>query len=189
MISNVDSLAIGMSSIREPLAIVPSHWSTILTLYLWTLSSRWRCQPGYFNMTAHCHDHRGIYRCVLLHFRGRIEIDHPYGLRCHSCCARSYSTDHISADHMVVNSYIRPHIHKHICLCMYTVSLSIYICIYIFQAMISLSIKKEKSEQIYLLFLLCGSWNFNIACHHQHSLVFNCESGKKYGSWHLRTIE
>ena len=30
---------------------------------------------------AHRHDRRGIYRCVLFRFRGRIEIDHSYGLR------------------------------------------------------------------------------------------------------------
>ena len=80
-------------------------------------------------MTAHRHDRRGIYRCVLLRFRGRIEIDHSYGLRCrglcchsrhstrgagrkrsrdgrpHSCCAGSGSTNHSSADRIVVNSY------------------------------------------------------------------------------------
>ena len=105
----------------------------ILTLYLWTLSSsQWRCQPGRFSMAAHRHGRRGIYRCVLLRFRGRIEIDHSYGLRClglcchsrhsthgagrrgrkwlrdsrtHSCCARSGSTNHDSADCIVVNSY------------------------------------------------------------------------------------
>ena len=77
---------------------------------------------------AHRHDRRGIYRCVLLRFRGRIEIDHSYGLRCrglcchsrhstrgpagaaarrpaHSCCARSGSTNHSSADRIVVNSH------------------------------------------------------------------------------------
>ena len=128
MISNVKSLAIVTSSICEPLAIVTSHWSIILTLYLWTLSSsQWRCQPGRFSMAAHRHDRCGIYRCVLLRFRGRIEIDHSYGLRCrglcchsrhstrgagrrdgrpHSCCAGSGSTNHSSADRIVVNSYI-----------------------------------------------------------------------------------
>ena len=67
------------------------HWSIILTLYLWTLSSsQWRCQPGRLSMAAHRHDRRGIYRCVFLRFRGRIEIDHSYGLRCHglSCHSR-----------------------------------------------------------------------------------------------------
>ena len=77
---------------------------------------------------AHRHDRRRIYRCVLLLFRGRIEIDHSYGLRCrglcchsrhstrgpagaaaqqpaHSCCAGSGSTNHSSADRIVVNSY------------------------------------------------------------------------------------
>ena len=77
---------------------------------------------------AHRHDRRGIYRCVLFRFRGRIEIDHSYGLRCrglcchsrhstrgpagtaarqpaHSCCAGSGSTNHSSADRIVVNSY------------------------------------------------------------------------------------
>ena len=133
MISNVNSLAIVTSSICEPPAIGTSHWSIILTLYLWTLSSpQWRCQPGRFSMAAHRHDRRGIYRCVLLRFRGRIEIDHSYGLRCrglcchsrhstrgagrhgrkrprdgrpHSCCAGSGSTNHSSADRIVVNSY------------------------------------------------------------------------------------
>ena len=119
------------SSICEPLAIVTSHWSIILTLYLCTLSSsQWRCQPECLSMAAHCHDRRGIYRCALLSFCGRIEIDHSYGLRCrglcchsrpstrgagrkqtrngrlHSCCARSVSTNHSSADRIVVNSYI-----------------------------------------------------------------------------------
>ena len=81
MISNVNSLAIVTSPICEPQAIVTSHWSIILTLYLWALSlSQWRCQPGRFSMAAHRHDRRGIYRCVLLRFSGRIEIDHLYGL-------------------------------------------------------------------------------------------------------------
>ena len=80
---------------------------------------------------AHRHDCRGIYRCVLLLFRGRIEIDHSYGLHCrglcchsrhstrgpagaaarrpaHSYCAGSGSTNHSSADRIVVNSYILP---------------------------------------------------------------------------------
>ena len=124
--------------------IVTSHWSIVLTLYLWTLSSsQWRCQPGRFSMAAHRHDRRGNYRCVLFRFRGRIEIDHSYGLRCrglcchsrhstrgtgrtqaaarrpaplvlcrcgragrpHECCAGSGSTNHSSADHIVVNSF------------------------------------------------------------------------------------
>ena len=133
MISNVNSLAIVTSSICKPRDIVMSHRSIVLTLYLWTLSSsQWRCQPGRFSMAAHRHDRRGIYRCVLLRFRGRIEIDHSYGLRwsglcCHcrhntrgagrrgrkrprdgrphSCCAGSGSTNHSSADRIVVNSY------------------------------------------------------------------------------------
>ena len=133
MISNVNSWAIVTSSICEPLAIVTSHWSIILTLYLWRLSSpQWRCQPGRFSMAAHRHDRRGIYRCVLLRFCGRIEIDHSYGLRCrglcchswhstrgaglrglkrprdgrlHLCCTGSRSTNHSSADRIVVNSY------------------------------------------------------------------------------------
>ena len=42
---------------------------------------------------AHRHDRRGIYRCVLLRFRGRIEIDHSYGLRCRGlCCHSRHST-------------------------------------------------------------------------------------------------
>ena len=133
MISNVNSLAIVTSSISEPLDIVTSHWSIILTLYQWTLSSsQWRCQPGRFSMSAHHHDHCRIYRCVLLRCRGRIEIDHSYGLHCrglcchsrhstrgagrcgrkrphngrpHSCCAGSGSTNHSSAGRIVVNSY------------------------------------------------------------------------------------
>ena len=123
-----NSFAIVTSSICEPLAIVTSRWSFILALYLWTLSSsQWRCQPGCFSMAAHGHDRRGIYGCVLLRFRGRIEIDHSYGLRCralcchsrhstpgagrrgdgrtHSCCAGSGDTNHSSADRIVVNSY------------------------------------------------------------------------------------
>ena len=79
MISNVNSSAIVMSSICEPLAIVTSRWSIILMLYLWTLSSsQWRCQPGRFSMTTYRHDRRGICRCALLRFRGRIEIDLIY---------------------------------------------------------------------------------------------------------------
>ena len=133
MISNVNSLAIVTSSICEPLAIVTPHWFIILTLYLWTLSSsQWCCQPGRFSMAIHRHDRRGIYRCVLLRFRGRIEIDHSCGLCCrglcchsrhstreagrrgrkrprddrlHSCCAGSGSTNHSSADRIVGNSY------------------------------------------------------------------------------------
>ena len=87
-------------------------------------------------MAAHHHDRRGIYRCALLRFRGRIEIDHSYGLRCrglcchsrhstrgagrrgrkrprdgwlHLCCAGSGSTNHSSADRIVVNSYNHVH--------------------------------------------------------------------------------
>ena len=83
-------------------------------------------------MATHRLDRHGIYRCVLLRFHGRIEIDHSYGLRCcglcchsqhstrgalrrsrnrrrdgrhHSCCAGSGSTNHSSADHIVVNCY------------------------------------------------------------------------------------
>ena len=42
---------------------------------------------------AHLHDRRGIYRCVLLRFRGRIEIDLSYGLRCRGlCCHSRHST-------------------------------------------------------------------------------------------------
>ena len=93
MISNVNSLSIVTSSICETRAIVTSHWSIILTLYLWMLSSsQWRCQPGRFSMVAHFHDGRGIYRCVLLLFRGRIEIDHLYGLRCRGLCCHSLHT-------------------------------------------------------------------------------------------------
>ena len=133
MISNVNSLAIVTSSICKPLAIVTSHGSIILTLYLWTISSsQWRCQQGRFSMAAHRHGRRGYYRCVLLCFRGWIEIDHSYGLRCrglcchfrhstrgagwrgsklprygrpHLCCAGSGSTNHSSAGHIGVNSY------------------------------------------------------------------------------------
>ena len=44
-------------------------------------------------MAAHRHDRRGIYRCVLLRFRGRIEIDHSCGLRCRGlCCHPRHST-------------------------------------------------------------------------------------------------
>ena len=94
MISNFNSSAIVTSSICEPLAIVTSRWSIILTLYLWTLSSsQWRCPPGRFSMAAHRHDRRGIYRCALLRFRGKIEIDHSYGLRCRGlCCHSRHST-------------------------------------------------------------------------------------------------
>ena len=65
-----------------------------LTLYLWTLSSsQWRCQQWRFSMAAHRHDRRGIYRCVLLRFRGRIKIDHSCGLRCRGlCCHSRHST-------------------------------------------------------------------------------------------------
>ena len=59
---------------------------------------RWRCQPGRFSIAAHRHDRHGVYRYVLLRFRGRIEIDRSYGLRYRG------STNHSSADHIVVNS-------------------------------------------------------------------------------------
>ena len=98
MISNVNSLAIVTSSICEPRTIVTSHWSIVLTLYLWTLSSsQWHCQPGRFSMAAHRHDRRGIYRCVLLPFRGRIEIDHSYGLRWSGLCCHSRHSTHGAA--------------------------------------------------------------------------------------------
>ena len=70
-------------------AIVTSHWSIILTLYLWL-----RCHPGRFSMAAYCHDRRGIYRCVLLCFRGRIEIDHSYSLRWSGLCCHSWHSTH-----------------------------------------------------------------------------------------------
>ena len=94
MISNVNSLAIVTSSICKPRAIVTSHRSIVLTLYLWTLSSsQWRCQPGRFSMVAHHHDRRRIYRCVLLSCCGRIEIDHSYRLRWSGlCCHCRHST-------------------------------------------------------------------------------------------------
>ena len=87
-------------------------------------------QPGRFSMAAHRHDRRRICRCVLLRFRGGIEIDHSYGLRyrglcchsrhsthgtgrrgrmrprdgrLHSCWAESGSTNHYSANLIVVN--------------------------------------------------------------------------------------
>ena len=70
-------------------------------------------------MAAHRHDRRGICRCVLLRFRGRIEIDHSYGLRCRGLCCHSRhstsgaglraaacgSTNNSNADRIVVNSY------------------------------------------------------------------------------------
>ena len=94
MTTNINSYAIATSSICEPLDIVTSRWSIVLTLYLWTLSSsQWRCQPGRFSMAAHRHDRRGIYRCLLLRFRGRIEIDHSYGLCCRGLgCHSRHST-------------------------------------------------------------------------------------------------
>ena len=96
MISNVNSLAIVTSSICEPLATVMSHWSIILTLYLWTLSSsQWRCQPGRFSMAAHRNDRRGARQW------GR---KRPHDGRPHSCCAGSGSIYHSSADRIVVNS-------------------------------------------------------------------------------------
>ena len=104
MVSNVNSLTIVTSSTCEPRAIVTSHWSIVLTLCLWTLSSsQWRCQPGRFSMAAHRHDRRVIYRCVLLRVRGRIEIDHSYGLRWRGlCCHSRHSTwprDHLYQAH------------------------------------------------------------------------------------------
>ena len=89
---------------------------------LWRHTDRlfWRCfygrfhhngvaSQGRFSMAVHrwC-----IYRSVLLRFRGRIETDHTYG---HTQMAvqrpvplvlcRSGSTNHSSADGIVVNSY------------------------------------------------------------------------------------
>ena len=53
-----------------------------------------------------------VFRSVLLRFRGRIEIDHSYGLRCRGLCClsgtalvRPVGTNHSSADRIVVNSY------------------------------------------------------------------------------------
>ena len=90
MISNVNSWAIVMSSIWELLAIVTSHWSIILTLFLWSLSSsQWHCQPWHFNMVAHRHDCHWSYCCVLLCFHGRIEVDHSYGLHWSGLCCHS----------------------------------------------------------------------------------------------------
>ena len=40
-------------------------------------------------MVTHRHGRRSISRCVLLRDRGRIEIDHPYGLRCRGWCCHS----------------------------------------------------------------------------------------------------
>ena len=50
-------------------------------------------QPSYSTSStalgACSHDGRWIYRCVLLHFRGRIEIDHSYSLRWSGLCCHS----------------------------------------------------------------------------------------------------
>ena len=97
IISNVNNLAIVTSSICELLAIVKSHWSIILTLYLWTLSWLQRhCQPGRFSLVAHLHDLCGIYHCVFS-FSGRIEIDHSYGVRWSGLCCHSWHSTHGSA--------------------------------------------------------------------------------------------
>ena len=47
-ISNENRWVIVTSSIHEPLAILMLYWPIILTLFLWTLSSQWHCQPGTF---------------------------------------------------------------------------------------------------------------------------------------------
>ena len=75
---------------------------------------------GRFSMTVH---RRCIYRNIFFRFRGRIEIDHSYGLCCRGlcCCSgtahvgqqrsaplmlcRSSSTNHSSTEHTVANSY------------------------------------------------------------------------------------
>ena len=58
---------------------------------------------------AHRHDRRGINGCVLLRFRGRIEIDHSYGLRWSGlCCHSRHSTSGPAvARPLVVKSYNR----------------------------------------------------------------------------------
>ena len=68
---------------HEPLALVTSFWPIILTLFLWTLYLNGVGSQGRFSMAVHrcC-----IYRSVLLGFRGRIENDHSYGLRCRGLC-------------------------------------------------------------------------------------------------------
>ena len=85
---------------------------------------------GRFSLAVH---RSCIFRSILLRFRGRIEIDHSYGLRCHGLCCHSGttlvapsgarpqagargpaplvlcrcgSTNHSSADRIVVNSYM-----------------------------------------------------------------------------------
>ena len=47
---------------------------------------------GCFSMAAHRHDRRGIYRCVLLRFLGRIEIDHSYMVCAGVVCAATPGT-------------------------------------------------------------------------------------------------
>ena len=47
-ISNENMWVIMTPSIHEPLVIVTSCWPMILSLFLWTLPSQWRCQPGTF---------------------------------------------------------------------------------------------------------------------------------------------
>ena len=47
-ISNENRWVIVTSSIHEPLATLTSYWPIILTLFMWRLSSDWRCQPGTF---------------------------------------------------------------------------------------------------------------------------------------------
>ena len=107
---------------------------------LWRHTDRlfWRCICGRFHHNAVASQgrfssaghHRCIFGSVLLRFRGRIEIDHSYGLRCRGlCCHRGIdswgrparpqatarrpaprvlcrcgSTNHDSADRIVVNS-------------------------------------------------------------------------------------
>ena len=45
-----------------------------------------------FSMAAHRHDRRGIYRCLLLRFRGKIEIDHSYTVCAVVVCAATPGT-------------------------------------------------------------------------------------------------
>ena len=94
MISNVNSLAIVMPSICDPLALMTSLWSIILTLYLLDAFIITMALPARaFSKLAHRHDRHRIYCCVLLCFRGKIEIDHSYDLCfCDLCCYSWHST-------------------------------------------------------------------------------------------------
>ena len=99
-ISNENRWVIVTSSIHEPVATVTSYWPIILTLFLWTASSEWRCQPGTFQhggslsrylsqciASFSCYNRNWSLIRSALSWGGQCGCKRTCDRRPHSCCA------------------------------------------------------------------------------------------------------